>query len=92
MSHSTTITISAQVLAELEPVAAESHESIEAIVNAAIAEYLRALKKRQWREQLAKQYEELAAMWKELAEDLAEEKWLVVENDSLSKFEQSLAG
>lgn len=92
MSQSITITISAQVLAELEPAAAESHESIEAIVNAAIAEYLRALKKRQWREQLAKQYEELAAMWKELAEDLAEEKWLVVENDSLSKFEQSLAG
>ena len=77
MSHSTTITISAQVLAELEPVAAESHESIEAIVNAAIAEYLRALKKRQWREQLAKQYEELAATWKELTEDLAEEKWHV---------------
>ncbi|MBI3177447.1 MAG: hypothetical protein HYZ35_05605 [Chloroflexi bacterium] len=69
MSQPATITISAQVLAELEPVAAESHESIEAVVNAAIAEYLRALKKRQWREQLAKQYEELAAMWKELAEE-----------------------
>ena len=43
------------------------------------------------RELLAKQYDELAAMWNELAEDPAEERWLAVENEALMKFEKSLA-
>lgn len=86
----TTVALSPQVLSELEPLAAETHESIEAIVNEAIAEYLRLWKKRRRREQLAQEYEELAAMWKELAEDIAEEKWLPVENEALLKFEKSL--
>ena len=78
-------------MAELEPIRAETHESLELLVNAAITEYLRLWKKRKLRELLAKQYEELAAMWNELAEDLAEERWLAVENESLMKLEKSLA-
>ena len=87
----TTITLSPQVLSELEPLAAETHESVEAIVNAAITEYLRLWKKRQRHELLAKQYEELAAMWKDLTEDVADEKLLSAENEALLKFEKSLA-
>ncbi len=91
MSETLTITLSPKVLAELEPIRAETHESLELLVNAAITEYLRLWKKRKLRELLAKQYEELAAMWNELAEDLAEERWLAVENESLMKLEKSLA-
>ena len=69
---------------------AETHESLEAIVNEAVAEYLRLWKKRKRRDQLAAEYEELAAIWKELAEDIADEKWLPAENEALIKFEKSL--
>lgn len=92
MSQPTTVELSPRVVAELEPIAAETHESIESLVNAAIAEYVRVLNRRRWRQQLATQYEELAAMWKELIEDIADEKWLAVENEALSKFEQTLTG
>ncbi len=91
MSETLTITLSPKVLAELEPIRAETHESLELLVNAAITEYLRLWKKRKLRELLAKQYEELAAMWNELAEDLAEERWLAIENEVLMKLEKSLA-
>ena len=91
MPEALNITLSPKVLAELEPIRAETHESVELIVNAAITEYLRLWKKRKLRELLAKQYDELAAMWNELAEDLAEERWLAVENEALMKFEKSLA-
>ena len=91
MPETLTITLSPKVLADLEPIRAETRESLELIVNAAITEYLRLWKKRKLRELLAKQYEELAAMWNELAEDLAEERWLAVENESLMKLEKSLA-
>ena len=95
MSQTKRITLSPQILSDLEPVIAETHENVEAIVNSAMAEYLRLWKKRKLREQLAKQnlakqYEELAAMWNELAEDVADEKWLPVENEALSKFEKAL--
>ena len=90
MSESLTITLSSRVLSEIKPLQAETQESIELIVNTAIEEYLRAWKKRKLREQLAKQYDELAAMWDELAEDLATERWLAVENEALVKFEKAL--
>lgn len=91
MPETLTITLSPKVLADLEPIRAETHESLELIVNAAIAEYLRLWKKHKLREFLAKQYDELAVMWNELAEDLAEERWLSVENEALLKLEKSLA-
>ena len=90
MSQTVTVTLSPQVLSELEPLAAETHESLEAIVNEAVAEYLRLWKKRKRREQLAREYEALAAMWQELADDIADEKWLTAENEALLKFEKSL--
>lgn len=85
MSETLTITISPKVLSEIQPLQAETHESVELIVNAAIMEYLRHWKKRKLREQLAKQYDELSAMWDELAEDLASERWLLVENEAFAK-------
>ena len=90
MSQTVTVTLSPQVLSELEPLAAETHESLETIVNEAVAEYLRLWKKRKRREQLAREYEALAAMWQELADDIADEKWLRAENEALLKFEKSL--
>lgn len=86
-----TITLSPKLLSEIEPLAVETHQSIDAIVNAAVIDYLRLMRKRKLREQRAKQYAELAAMWHELAEDIADEKWLPVENESLHKFEKRLA-
>ena len=86
-----TVTLSPKAISELESVAAETHESIESLVNTAVAEYARLWKKRKAHEQLARQYEELAALWAELAGDLADEKWLPVENEALLQFEKRLA-
>jgi len=80
-----------EILSDLEPVVAETRESIETIVNGAVAEYLRQRERRRMREQLVVQYDELAAMWDELAEDLADERWLPVENEALLQFERELA-
>jgi predicted transcriptional regulator len=91
MSEMLTINISPKVLSEIEPLQAETHQSVESIVNVAITEYLRQWKKRKLREQLAKQYDELTTMWDELAEDLAAERWLMVENEALLKIERTLA-
>lgn len=66
-------------------------QSDKAIVNGAVAEYLRQWERRRMREQLVVQYYELAAMWDELAEDLADERWLPVENEALLQFERELA-
>ena len=90
MPEPTIVTLSPEIVAELEPVAAESRQTIEAVVNTAIAEYLRHREKRPLRDQLAQQYEQLAAMWNELADDIAEEEWLAVENEALRHFEKSL--
>ncbi|MBM4424834.1 MAG: hypothetical protein FJ030_15845 [Chloroflexi bacterium] len=90
MPETTTVTLSPQVLSELEPVVAETRESVEAIVNEAIVEYLRLWKKRKRREQLAREYEALASLWQELSEDIASEKWLTPENEALVIFEKSL--
>lgn len=91
MSEPVTVTLSPEILSDLEPVVAETRESIETIVNGAVAEYLRQWERRRMREQLVVQYDELAAMWDELAEDLADERWLPVENEALLQFERELA-
>jgi hypothetical protein len=91
MPNSLTVTLSSKVLAEIEPLQAETHESVELIVNAALSEYVRQWKKRKLREQLARQYDDLNAMWNELAEDVASEQWLAVENEALLKTEKTLA-
>lgn len=91
MSEPVTVTLSPEILSNLEPVVAETRESIETIVNGAVAEYLRQWERRRMREQLVVQYDELAAMWDELAEDLADERWLPVENEALLQFERELA-
>ena len=86
-----TVTLSPELAAELEPLAAETHATIESIVNTAVAEYLRLREKGRSREQLAEQYDELAAMRKELVGDLADGKWLHVENEALLQFAKTLA-
>jgi len=90
MSQTAVVSLSPKTISELEPIAIETHESIQAIVDVAVTEYLRQWKKRKLREQLSKQYQELAMMWNEFSEDLASEKWLPVENEALLKFEKSL--
>ncbi|MBI4768832.1 MAG: hypothetical protein HY784_00055 [Chloroflexi bacterium] len=74
MSQTTTITLPPRTVAQLEPLPAETHESLEAIVNYAIADYVRSWEKRALRERLAREYDELAAMWDELGEDVNAER------------------
>jgi predicted transcriptional regulator len=90
VSETRTITLSPDIVAELEPLAAENHISLEAAVNIAIAEYLRQREHRPTDGQLAQQYDELAEIWRELAADMAGEQWLAVENEALSHFEEAL--
>jgi predicted transcriptional regulator len=89
MSNTVTVTLSPELVSELTPVAAETNESLEALVNAAVAEYVRLWEQRRLRDQLAQQYDELASMWNELEDDLAGEKWLVVENEALADTDNS---
>lgn len=49
--------------------------------------YSQSIPSRQLREQLARDYDELAAMYNELASELADEVWLPLENEALSRTE-----
>jgi hypothetical protein len=89
MSQPTTVTLSPQVVSQLEPIIAETRESVEVLVNTAVVEYLRTRHRRRLRAQLSYQYRQLSEMWHELADDVADERWLLAENEALSKFEQS---
>ena len=53
----------------------------------ALARYSQSMPSHQLREQLARDYDELAAMYEELAEELADEIWLPLENEALSRTE-----
>jgi glutathione S-transferase len=90
MSQNTVVSLSPQLLAELEPMLAETHASLETVVSAAVTAYLRQWEKRALREQLAREYDELAAMWPELEQDLGDGQWLVVENEALEHLEKAL--
>ena len=51
-------------------------------------EYSQSLQTHQIREQLAQDYDALAAMYDELADELADEVWLPLENEALSRTER----
>jgi hypothetical protein len=51
-------------------------------------EYSQSLPSHQIRERLAQDYDELAAMYDELAGELADEAWLPLENEALARTER----
>ena len=53
-------------------------------------EYSQTFPSNQLREQLAQDYDGLAAMYNELADELADEVWLPIENEALSRTERSV--
>jgi len=69
---------------EIEAIASETQTTVDVVVHEAIATYLRVRAKLKLRQRLAQEYQALAAMWHELADDL-DERWLVVENEALSQ-------
>ncbi len=83
-------TLTLVVTPEIEAIASETHTTVEAVVYEAIATYLRLREKLKLREQLRQEYQALAALWHELADDLAHDQWLTVENEALTKLEKSL--
>lgn len=54
----------------------------------ALARYSQSMPSHQLREQLAQDYDDLAAMYDELADELADEVWLPLENEALSRTER----
>jgi len=72
-------TLTLVVTPEIEAIASETHTTVEAVIHEAIATYLRLREKLKLRERLTQEYQALAALWRELAEDLADDQWLTVE-------------
>jgi hypothetical protein len=85
MEHTVTFTVGPEV----EQIASEQHTSIEAVVNEAVATYVQIYAERKLRERLATDYRALTEMWPELSVELANEQWLLVENEALDNLEKS---
>ncbi len=87
---SRTIIISERLTAEIQSIIDETHIPFEDFVHQALMAYLQAWKRRKLQTQLEQEYEDLAAMYDELAAELADETWLPLENETLLHFEQNL--
>ncbi len=75
------VQIPSQLVAEIEAVATGT--DLESFVFQAIQSYLEAVRRHQWLEQLAKDYDELATIYSELTDELTDEVWLPLENEAL---------
>ena len=89
MAETITITLPEELTAEIKPLLRKSNVDLETFVHRAIQAYVAALRQRRIQEQLAHDYEALAAMYDELAAELADEVWLPLENEALLHTEKA---
>ena len=89
MAETIIIKLPEELEAELMPLLQQTHTSLNTFIYQAIRAYVTAQQNNQIREQLARDYDALAAMYDELAADLADEVWLPWENEALLRTEQS---
>ena len=84
-SDSATVRLSGDVVAEIESV--WTGTDLDSFVDQAVQAYVAALLRRKLQEQLARDYDELATFYPELAAELADEVWLSAENEALLRTE-----
>ncbi len=63
--------------------------NLDSFVQQAVRAYITAVRPRALQQQLARDYDALAVMYSELADELADETWLPAENAALLRTEQS---
>jgi hypothetical protein len=85
-ADSMVIKLPGDVVAEIETVRAGV--DVEAFVHQAIHSYVESLLEEKLPQRLDRDYDELAAMYAELASDLADELWLPSENGALLQTEK----
>jgi len=78
-----TITLPGDLVAEVEPLLQQSDMDLDTFVRRIVQAHITALQQRRIQERLARDYDELAAMYDELATELADEVWLPLENEAL---------
>jgi len=76
-----TITLPGDLVAEVEPLLQQSDMDLDTFVRRIVQAHITALQQRRIQERLARDYDELAAMYDELATELADEVWLPLENE-----------
>ncbi|MBM4456456.1 MAG: hypothetical protein FJ011_01620 [Chloroflexi bacterium] len=64
--------------------------NLDSFVRQAVRAYITAARRRALQQKLAKDYDALAAMYSELADELADEVWLPAENAALLRTEQGI--
>ncbi len=65
--------------------------SVDSFVREAVRSYIAAGQQRRLQKQLAQDYDDLAAMYAELGDELADEVWLPAENAALLQTEKARA-
>ena len=76
------VELSSDIDAEIEQVRGDTE--LEGFVYQAVHAYVTTLRNQQVQEQLARDYDELAAIYPELAADLADDVWMPLENEALA--------
>ncbi|MBK6429974.1 MAG: hypothetical protein WAW03_21725 [Anaerolineae bacterium] len=65
--------------------------NLDSFIHQAVQAYITAGRRRQLPQQLARDYDALAAMYSELSAELSDEVWLPAENAALLQTEKNLA-
>lgn len=80
-SSPTVVELPDELVAEIEEVSNDT--GVETFVHQAVRAYVSLVRQRSREEQLAKDYDNLADLYDELAAALADEVWLPLENEAL---------
>jgi len=87
-ADSTLVKLPGSLMTEIQGV--QPDVNLDSFVRQAVRAYIAAARRRKLQQQLAKDYVALAAMYSELAAELADEVWLPVENAALLRTEQGI--
>lgn len=88
MTKAMTVTLPSELVAEIESLLLQSDLDLDTFVCQIVQSYVAKSQQRQIQEQLARDYDELAAMYDELADELADKIWLPAENEALLQTEE----
>lgn len=82
-SETVVVTLPGKLIAEIEAV--QESPDLETFVHQAIQMYITSLRQHRVQQQLADDYDQLALLYSELSSELADEDWLPLENEALTR-------
>jgi glycine cleavage system regulatory protein len=91
MSEAIAVTLPGRLVTEISPLLQQNDLDLETFVCRVLQTYVTMSRQHRIQVRLARDYDELATMYNELATELADEVWLPLENQALLHTERDMA-